>query len=493
MKYFLKREVAYNYDKYCINEMQVPSQILMENAAHSTFNEIMQLKEIESVKNILILCGSGNNGGDGFALARYLSNKFNIEIYFNSDIEEMSNETLTNYKICKNLDISIHNEIKKQNYDLIIEAMTGIGVVENIHSKLSTILKNVNNLKGLKIALDTPAGLNADTGIANIDAFRADYTFTMFAPKPGLFINDGQEVSGKVISISLGIPDKYLNDFTSIKAFEKQDWELLIKPRKQNTSKFDYGIISIIAGSKNMLGAGVLSANSAITAGAGLVHLITTERHSSLLPEVICHCFEQNKYGSLPLKYLNEILEAIDKSDTIAIGPGISNDPEILHLVHKIIENNQEKRIILDADALKCIDSDSQLSQNFIITPHIGEFAKITNLERTFIENNRLDLVEEWSKKLNCTILLKGNPSLISNNRKINLNLTGNSGLATAGSGDVLTGILSATYSRYKDPLFSATLAAFVHGELADNYIKKYSKSSLTASKIIDELKSYEI
>lgn len=493
MIYFLKREAASKLDKFCIDELQIPSQILMENAAHSTFNKIMQLKEIESVRNVLVLCGSGNNGGDGFALSRYLSNYFNVEIFFNNNIEKMSNETLTNYNICKNLSILINNEILHNNYDLIIEAMAGIGVVENINSELSTFLRNVNKMNGLKIAIDTPAGLNADTGIAHQDAFRADYTLTMFASKPGLFINDGIEVSGKVIPVNLGIPDKYLNDFKSIKAFERQDWEQFHKPRKQNSSKFDYGIISIIAGSKNMLGAGALSANATISAGAGLVHLISTERHSSILPEVICHRFEENKYGSLPLKFLNEILEVIDKSDTIAIGPGISNDPEILHLVHKIIENNQEKRIILDADALKCIDSDSKLNQNFIITPHIGEFAKFTNLDRTFVENNRLELVEEWSKKLNCTILLKGNPSLISNNHQTNLNLNGNAGLATAGSGDVLTGILSAIYSRYKDPLLSATFAAYIHGELADNYIKNHSKSSLTASKIIDELKNYEI
>lgn len=492
MKYYLTKESAYKIDEFFINEMNIPSQILMENAAHSTFNSILQLPEINRVNNILLLCGSGNNGGDGFALARYFSNHFNVAIYFDSDSTNMSEETLVNYNICKKLGVSFVEKIE-DNYDLIIESLVGIGVDENINSKLSNLLSKVNKIDALKIAIDNPAGLNVNTGIASQDAFIADYTFTMFAEKIGLIINDGPKVSGKIIAVNLGTPDRYVRNFTNYKSLEEIDTIALYKPRKENTSKFDYGRIAIIAGSKDMLGAGALAANAAIKAGAGLVHLISTDRHSNLLPEIICHCIGENSHGSLPLKALDKIIEITEKADTIAIGPGISNDNEVLILVQKIIEENQNKKIILDADALKCIDNESILSNNFIITPHSGEFTNIINLKRTYVESHRIGLVESWAKKLNCSILLKGNPTLISDGNDVYVNRTGNSGLATAGSGDVLTGILSAVYSRYNDPLVSAALASYIHGKIADDYIKNYSKSSLTASKIIELLNNYEI
>lgn len=492
MKYYLTKEAAYKIDEFFIKEINIPSQILMENAAHSTFNSILQIPEINRVNNILLLCGSGNNGGDGFALARYLSNHFNVDIYFDSEIKNMSEETLVNYNICKKLGISFVESIE-DNYDLIIESLVGIGVDENINSKLSNLLNKVNKIDALKIAIDNPAGLNVNTGIASQDAFIADYTVTMFAEKIGLIINDGPKVSGKIIAVNLGTPERYVRNFTNYKSLEEIDTIALHKPRKDNTSKFDYGRIAIIAGSKDMLGAGALAANAAIKAGAGLVHLISTGRHSQLLPEVICQTFEENKYGSLALKSLNEILEITEKADTIAIGPGISNDENVLHLIQKIIEENQNKKLILDADALKCIDSNSILSNNFIITPHIGEFSNIINIDRTIADINRINEVEKWSKKLNCTVLLKGYPTLISDGNEVYINRTGNSGLATAGSGDVLTGILSAIYSRYDDPLVSAALASYIHGKIADNYIINYSKSSLTASKIIELLNNYEI
>lgn len=493
MKYFLTKKNSYQIDNFFINEIGIESKILMENAAHSTFNKMLQLSEIEYVRNVLILCGSGNNGGDGFALARYLSNEFYVDIYFNSNEDKMSEETRANYNICKKLGLTINNQIIDKNYDLVIESMVGIGVDENINTELEKILQKINQISGVKIAIDSPAGINVDNGNAHKNAFKADYTFSMFSSKIGFYFNQAKDYIGKVVDVNLGTPDRYLSQFTKYKALDELDLISIHKPRKSDSSKFDYGRIAIIAGSRNMLGAGTLAANAAINTGAGLVHLISTNRHSQLLPEIICHTFDENKYGSLPFNKIDEILEITSKADTILIGPGLSNDNEVLRLTQKIIEENQEKKIILDADALKCLDIDSELGSNFIITPHTGEMASITNLERTYIENNRISVIEEWSRRLNCCVLLKGNPSLISNSSEVYINLTGNAGLATAGSGDVLSGILAAIYSKYDNPIISAAISAYIHGKIADDYTKNYSQSSLTASKIINELKNYEI
>ena len=498
MKYFLIKEQSYEIDKFAINELGIPSQVLMENAAHSSFNIIQNIlaNRNENIGSIILLCGSGNNGGDGFALARYLHNDYNITIYFKGDISKMSDETLLNYNICNKLNITFINsitEIKNSNPDLIIESLIGIGADENINNNLSDFLYEINKFYCLKIAIDSPAGLNIDTGIAHQNSFKADYTITMFSEKLGLFLNDGLNISGKVISANLGLPNKYISNFAKIKSFEKENLLKLTKVRNINSSKFDFGRICIIAGSKDMLGAGTLAANAAISAGAGLVHLVSTARHSALLPEVICHTFPENDSGTLPLKYLNEILEITSKSDVIAIGPGLSNSKEVLNLVIKIIQENENNKIIIDADALKCIDLESELNSNFIITPHIGEFSNITGIDRTKIAKNRITLVQEWSSKLKCNIILKGFPTVIANNEECYLNLTGNSGLASAGSGDVLTGIIAAVYARYDNPIEVSAIATYIHGDIADKYILNNSKSSLTASKIINELKNYEI
>lgn len=498
MKYFLNKEQSYEIDKFAINEIGIPSQVLMENAAHSSINIIQNIvaNRNENVGSIILLCGSGNNGGDGFALARYLLNDYNVTIYFNGDISKMSSETLVNYNICKNLEIPLLSDISEiinSNPDMIIESLIGIGGDENINNNLSDFLYEINKIKCLKIAIDSPAGLNIDTGIAHHNSFKADYTITMFSEKLGLFLNDGLNNSGKVISTNLGLPNRYLANFSKIKSIEKSDLSKLRKIRNINSSKFDYGRICIIAGSKDMLGAGALAANAAISAGAGLVHLISTARHNALLPEVICHTFPENDSGTLSLKYLNEILEITSKSDVIAIGPGLSNSKEVLNLVIKIIQENENKKIIIDADALKCIDLDSELNINFIITPHIGEFSNITGVDRTKIAESRISLVQEWATKLNCNIILKGFPTIISNKEESYLNLTGNSGLASAGSGDVLTGIIAAVYARYDNPIEVSAIATYIHGDIADKYILNNSKSSLTASKIINELKNYEI
>lgn len=496
MKYYLNKKQSYKIDKFAIEELNIPGRVLMENAAHSSYNIIINLSEINRVNNILILCGNGNNGGDGFALARYLVNKFDVTIYFNGNSDKLSDETLNNYKIVNNLKINIIKSLDialTSDYQLIIESLVGIGADENIKEELQTSLIKINNYPALKIAIDSPAGLNVNTGKANPNTFKADYTISMFSEKVGLFINEGQSFAGKVIRANIGIPDKYLGQFTQLKSLEENDLTQNYKQRNKNTSKFDYGRICIIAGSKDMLGAGALAANAAISSGAGLVHLISIERHSALLPEVICHIFQQNELGTLSLMNLSEIIEITEKCDVIAIGPGISNNRDILNLSIKIIEHCENKKIIIDADALKCIDVNSQLNENFILTPHLGEFASIINEERTKIQENRIDYVNNWAKKLNCNIILKGYPSLISNGKDTYLNLTGNPGLATAGSGDVLTGILSAVYSRYDDPILSSAIATYIHGKIADDFTKNYSQSGLTASKIINELKNYEI
>ncbi len=496
MKYFLNKEQSYELDKFAINELAIPSQVLMENAAHSTFNIINNILKSRNVKNIVVLCGSGNNGGDGFAIARYLCDEYNVSIYFNGNVSKMSPETLVNYNICKNLKIPFIKDITDvvdSEPDLIIESLIGIGADENLNDKLSKFLEQINKIKSLKIAIDSPAGLNINTGIAHLNSFKTDYTITMFSEKLGLFINDGLNISGKVIKANLGFPSSFIPQFSNIKSFELDDIEFLRQVRDLNSSKFDFGRICIIAGSKDMLGAGALAANAAISAGAGLVHLVSTDRHSALLPEVICHTFPQNDFGTLSLKYLNEILEITAKSDVIAIGPGLSNYSDVLNLAIKIIEANENKKIIIDADALKCVDENSELTSNFILTPHLGEFSNITKLDRTKIAQNRIDIVKKWAKKLNCNIVLKGYPTIISDKTETILNLTGNPALASAGSGDVLTGILAAIYALFDNPIEASAIATYIHGDIADKFIQKYSKSGLTASKIINELKKYEI
>lgn len=489
------KKEAGDSDNYAMTVLGIPSQILMENAARS-FVDILSEKVIKQA-SIGILCGSGNNGGDGFAAARHLlSSGFrNVKILTTADTNKMSSETLQNYRICLKLNIeTIHIQsiddfnAHKCGFDCIIDALIGVGGNENLKGIVVDILKEVNNLNVIKVAMDIPAGLNADTGKSHTDAFKAALTITMFAPKIGMFLNNGPDICGEIKVASLGFPFHFCEKYSSGIIYRREDVRKILKPRKNNSSKFDYGKVLILAGSEMYPGAAALAANAAVRAGAGLVYLASTFFDNSLFPEVIRIKLKSDKDGFIDFSNKKLLEEYFEKCDAIAIGPGLGNAQDTIFLVKELIKKYNYKKIVLDADGLKAVSKSDVFNNNLILTPHIYEFSKITGLTSENIKNDEYNHARNISLEMKCIIHLKSVPSITSNGVKQALTINGNPGMASGGSGDVLTGIIVGLLGIGLNTFDAASLGAYLHAAAGDYYVKSHSQESLKAGDLIEQL-----
>lgn len=492
----LTKEESRNLDNLLINQFKIPSIILMENAAYNCALIINKYIDNKTAK-ILILIGTGNNGGDGLAIARHLYNfgYKNIKCLIYGNIDKFTNDTKINYDILKNYNIELLNfinktelELKNIEYDILIEALIGTGGDEHLKQELSDFLTYFNNDTKFKIAIDIPVGLNANTGIANQNTLNYNLTVTMMSPKIGFYMNDGLSKTGEIRISNLGISDEFVKSKNFI--LEKSDILKIIPKRKKISSKFDYGKILIIAGSEKYLGASALASNACIKSGAGLVYLYSVARHQSLLPEIIFIKSKNDNHLHLDDYYF--LQELVNKSTSIIIGPGICDNDDTIQLAKKLIYSNLDKKMVIDADAIKAIDIDKKLSKNIIITPHFFEFLKLSKIELDELQKNYYNIVKEFALKLQCNILFKHFPSIITDGNITYFNIYGNPGMATAGSGDVLSGIIGFYLSIVEEPLLAGAISAFLHSTISDNYVKKYNQASLTASEMIAYMKDID-
>ncbi len=493
MEHFLTPEQMRQADKKAIVSLGIPSPLLMENAARSTYEYLIDLfSDMPPDFSIAILCGSGNNGGDGFALARHLNDTFGIDVLWLGDEEKMSGETKTNYDICKSIGMNVKHISNSDiinnidwNYDCIIDAMIGVGGSENIRGIANVLLDIVNDLPAFRIAIDAPTGLNTLSGKAADNCFRADLTVTMYAKKTGQVLGDGPDYYGDVLVANLGAPYSCVEELSDTFAFEYEDLELLYPPRNRRTSKFDYGRLVIIAGSKRFPGAGTLAANAAIKTGAGLVELFSEVLHPQILPEVICHT--ENQSENYWEKNMSLIKERCLKADAVLIGPGLGDIHYQLfaNLFEEIVSN---KKVILDADALQLIDRSKKYNENLILTPHIGEFARMLDEDRNTIDDSPLEYCKRFAAELECIVHLKHYPSISSDGNLTFLTTNGNPGMASAGSGDVLAGIVAANVAIGMSSLTAVALGSFVHAAAGDNYNAAFGEQTLTASDLIEAL-----
>jgi ADP-dependent NAD(P)H-hydrate dehydratase / NAD(P)H-hydrate epimerase len=498
MEFILTPDEMRKADASAIEDKGVPSIILMENAARSAAEYILEIFELNDIvqPSVSFFCGSGNNGGDGFAMARHMMEHCVITVYWIGDIEKMSDETRTNFQALINLGVDLIHirdedelELIDLDTDCLIDSMIGVGGSENIRGLALEILKLLYDHPGMRIAVDAPTGLNTETGIAGEYCFSADLTITMFAIKSGMLLNDGINVCGEIVVANLGVPQSLVSQISQIKCIEDTDVHHLLPKRIRVSSKFDYGRVVVIAGSKRFPGAAALTSNAAIKAGAGLVQLYSSSLHPTIMAEVIPYELTATKSGSIDKSNAELLRDEINKADVIAIGPGLSDDDDTIELARKIIyDSHKDKAIVVDADALRAIDTNKKLRKNIILTPHTGEMARITGIDRKEIEMNSAWIAKEWAEKLECTILLKHVPVIISDGDVSYWNMSGNSGMATGGSGDVLTGIIAALLGQGLSPINAASLAAYLQGKSGDIYTAENKEHTLTASRILEYL-----
>ncbi|MFM8840764.1 MAG: NAD(P)H-hydrate dehydratase [bacterium] len=486
-------------DDYAISKIGVSGSILMENAASGSAHCIAMWLDASVIPSerpsILVLCGSGNNGGDGFAIARHLfcMNRFDVQIYHIGRTDGMSPETKANLASAEALNIPIAH-IQQEgisslafDFDCIIDALLGTGSNAELYGMPHDVLKRMHEVhvyeKSLCIAIDIPTGIDAELGKAHHYAFKAHGTCTMFSEKVGMQLYPAKQHCGDVEIIMLGVPESTAQNHASVFSLEEQDIRNYIGRRKAQSHKYDYGRVLIIAGSRDMSGAPALCAMSAFRTGIGLVEIMTPIMHPSLPPEALLSLIPMDDDGGMNVDSLmNKVKESLSKTNAIVCGPGLGIRAG-QSIMQSLLELNPSIPVILDADAIP--SASIKLPSNWVITPHAGECARMTGIDRTELEQYPLSHITKISTSMECIVHLKSVPACSSNGKKTYITKTGNPGMATAGSGDILSGMIGALLARGINPLEATALSAMLHGEAGDFAQSVFGEESMSASDII--------
>ncbi|MDD5772251.1 MAG: NAD(P)H-hydrate dehydratase [bacterium] len=490
-----------NIDHLALKKYNIPGIILMENAGRAS-NKIINnyFGDLEN-KEIIVFAGHGNNGGDGLCLARHFSfiSNASLKIFLLSNPAKFKNEAKTNLDILhkSGFDITLLTQknvsiINKylQDCDLIIDAIFGIGfkgIMPDLHQK---VIESINRSQRTVISLDIPSGVDANTGQIETIAVKAYLTITMDLPKPGLFMPPAIDFTGKLEVIKLGFPPELLNNNKIlINLLEKKDIKPLIPSWPASTHKGSRGKVLIIAGSKNYIGAPLLAAQAALKSGAGLVELAVPESlYNSLskrVTEIILHPMPETKNKSFALSSLGKILKLAETKDAVLLGPGMSQDEETIKLIN-ILTEKIDKPLVIDADGLNALSENISILRKrkypTLLTPHPGEMGRLSKITSNEVQANRLTISRNFAKKHNIYLVLKGAYSIISlPNGEQFINPTGNPGMAQAGMGDVLAGMVVSFSGQKLSPADALKLACFLHGKTGDLLAEKKGITGFTA------------
>ncbi len=479
--------------RFIENEASMREINLIERAGMATAQWIKEHYDLK--KRILVIAGRGNNGSDGIAAAINL-----ISLGYKVDVVRLFKDNTA----INQLWYDKFSELKKpltrlptdlNKYALIIDAIYGIGLTHELDVETAKLIQKVNRSEAFVLSLDAPSGLNPFSGRVLGEAVIADTTLTYLSDKPGLHTGDGLDYSGEVEIVDLvdlsqfNLPEAmHQIAFNSLYGI---DYHSLIR-LKFNTSKGSYGTVAIIGGNKGMHGALYLAGRAALLAGAGKVVLASLDPEFSLnfaMPELMCQAPK-------------DIIRNLQAYDAIAIGPGLGQDEKAVKILDKLLDNIEDSKLLVDADALNLIASSHQLKLKFrevrykIITPHPGEAARILGVTVNEIQDNRFMSIADLADKLNSITVLKGAGTLIQSSSQIFINTTGNPALANAGQGDTLTGIIVAFLAQGMEMLDATRLAVHLHGLAASRLVVERqgyigilaSDIAVEASKLVNEL-----
>jgi NAD(P)H-hydrate epimerase len=476
------------------NTMQyygIPSMVLMERAALKTVDVIMDADY--QTRQILIVCGVGNNGGDGMAIARLLAQRgCCISILLIGDNKKFTDETKKQYEICKQYQIPFVSllDLECTSYTLIIDALFGVGLSRNLSGEYYDIIEKLNHMNAGKIAIDIPSGISADNGAIMGTAFRADTTITFAYRKLGLVLYPGVDYAGKVIVADIGIDDNsWLDKKPGICTLDDSDMREALK-RSEDGNKGTFGKVLVIAGSINMAGAAYFTAKAAYKSGCGLVRIYTVEENRTMLqtklPEALLTTYSAKKPD------MQQLNEALEWAETIVIGPGIGTD-DTANIILKNTLKNAAVPIVVDADALNLIANDTQIllkpHTEMVVTPHMGEMARLCGDSITYLKENRMDAAEEFAREYNVVCVLKDARTVTAvPYGRTYINQNGNSGMATGGSGDVLAGLIAGLIAQGIHSEFAAPAAVYLHAKAGDEAAKKIGKHAMIASDILEHL-----
>jgi ADP-dependent NAD(P)H-hydrate dehydratase / NAD(P)H-hydrate epimerase len=475
----------------------------MLRAGEGLFDAVRELVPDPKSGDVAILCGKGNNGGDGFTVGKLL-----IEAGY----------TIMCYALCQPEDLIGEAKIAFEKYDdvegnflvlddvadlealskcsLIIDAILGTGIKGDPHGVSAEVIEAINNAGVRILSVDTPSGLDNDTGAMGQRCVKATMTVAMGFPKIGSFFYPGRSHVGILRHKALGYADTIVEkNASSVFLPELDELKKMLPPRKPAGSKFDHGLCLMLCGSRGMIGSAALASISALRSGCGMVHLASPESAVSILAtkltEVVLHGIEETKSGTPALAAAEFLLEKSTICQALCVGPGLSHEEETARLVRRLVENSAIP-VVLDADGINAYKGKSRELGNhaapLVITPHSGEWSRLFGT----LPPRPADMAEalhETAKKYDMTILCKGNPTVVAApSGSVFLSPYGNSGMATAGCGDVLSGIITSLVAQGVFAADAAVLGAFIHAKAGDAARDARGEYSMIASDVMDNI-----
>lgn len=495
MKYIVDREEAKKIDVHSIEEIGIPSLVLMERAALAVAEEIV--KRENQNENILIVCGNGNNGADGIALGRIMFQRgYQVVCYLLGEYESCTEDNRKQQDIAKKIGLKIVHNANLEEYTIIVDAIFGIGLNRSVDGRYKQIIQMINHSNHRVYAVDIPSGIHATDGHVMSCAIKANFTVTFGYQKLGMLLYPGTIYAGKVIVADIGFDLNYASNFKK----HMYDWKDVLRmfpKRTANSHKGNYGKLCVIAGTVNMAGACFFSAMAAYQMGVGLVKIVTPEDNrqilQQLLPEaVLCSYPVDNDW-----KNDTRIIQEIDSASAIVVGPGLGQSEDAKYLLSYVVEHSKVPTVI-DADGLRLLAKmnvlqvkDKKICWNlpeyFVLTPHVKEMLDLLGNQMQVEELKAwYPILSERLQAVNPVLVLKDSRTFVVQKEQYYMNRSGNHGMATGGSGDVLSGMIGGLLCLGMQPYQASCLGTYLHGLAGDAIRKNKGASSVMTRDLIE-------
>jgi len=495
-------------DRRTIEEIGIPGIVLMENAARGAAAFFIEVVPDLLTRRIAVVAGSGNNAGDGFALARIFHGKgASVSVVCLRPPARLQGDALTNFQIIEKMGVPIHVWDDAADFDAqwqwiresgaVIDAMLGTGLKSEVQGIYRRVIENLNALTVPILAVDLPSGLDASNGKPLGAAVRSSVTATFGFLKIGHLLEPGSEYAGRIEVVDIGIPPALAaSEGINRRLLDEESVSAWLEPRSCFAHKGSAGHVAVLSGSLGKTGAATLICGGAARVGAGLVTLFVPESLNAILEvkltEAMTLPIPETVDRSPAHGALEEILDFLEGKQAFAMGPGISLHPETKALVKDLLRKVRCP-MVLDADALTALSDEPDLlraaSAPLILTPHPGEMARLVHGSVRLVQDNRVEMASEFSRKYGVILLLKGHRTIIAApDGRLAINGAGNPAMATGGMGDTLTGMIAGFLGQGIEPFRAACLGAYVHGAAADRRIGGVSTRGLLASDVLEEI-----
>jgi ADP-dependent NAD(P)H-hydrate dehydratase / NAD(P)H-hydrate epimerase len=494
-----------NIDRRAIREFGIPGPVLMENAAAAVMAEMERFFDGLANVRVGIICGKGNNGGDGLALARRLRIRgVAVRVALLANFGAVTGEAKINLSILRKTDVEILQNATVRSLvdiiswsDVLVDAMLGVGLSSPLRGLYAKAVDMINRSGRPVVSIDIPTGIDADTGAVMGEGIKADLTVTMALLKRGLVLYPGAEYTGTVRVADIGIPSEVIEkERISVTYLDRGTVHGIINPRLSDAHKGDFGHCMVLAGSPGKAGAAVMAARGALRSGAGLVSIATPNGLvpiiQSQIAEAMCVPAMESMEGTLGIGAEEELLKAMSRMSACAVGPGLSTHYETVQAVRSIIQRLVVPAVI-DADGLNALSGNldvlKRLKTPVIMTPHPGEMARLLETSSDDVQKNRIDVASAFAMKHKVTLVLKGAGTIIATPAgEVFVNSSGNPGMATGGTGDVLTGMIAGLLAQGYTVSQAACLGVYVHGRAGDRAAAEKGEEAMIAGDLIEKI-----